>query len=1227
MKRILLFILFIFTLLPFAHASHLVGGEMTYVRLAGNTIRVTLTVYRDNINGQAAFDGDFTAPNPAPCVISFYNDNGTFLEAIEVDLDNVELVNIQLQPCQDELPGIETQQGTYTFDINLNTISGFNPAQGVTLVYGRCCRNDIIQNLSVPEDQGFSTLVRVPPMAIQNSSPVFNSFEQYLCVNRANQIDFSATDADGDSLYYFLCDPYLGLDNQDPAADEFTLNSGGTYPNYGPPYNTVIWDGGYSATNPFGGTMALNGNTGIMNATPTTQGVFVMGVCVSEYRNGVLLSTVSRDFQYLVSTCDFPDIAIETDPNIPQDPQTGLFTIDADCNEGVVNFNLSNNIDIVSYEWDFGDPSTTTDVSTQQSPSYFYSDTGTYVVTVIGYAADGCADTSRGLVVFYPIFEPGYMYEDSCLNQAVVFTDTSFATTGNLNSWTWYFGDPGSIQDTSTNRFPTYTYTQAGTFTASLIVTTDKGCIDTVYNEITIHPLPEPSFTTSNPQCLGTPISLTNTSQIQSGSIQDYEWQVDGNTFTTPNVNYTFTSAGTFPVQLIEISDLGCTDTLEQNVVVNPLPIVNISATTPVCPNTSAPLLASGGQSYVWTANPLLSATNIPNPVANMEETPSTFYVEVTDANQCVNTDSITINLFPLPPAEAGPDTSVCLNTANVVSFNTSVPLQASGGIGYTWSPAAGLSSTNTASTIASPSTTTTYTVTVVDANSCVNTDSVKVVVLNPALELIGLEVDSICSGDTAFVDVLDLGNVTTYTWSPNQFITSTTDREPGFFPTVTQDYILETVNYCYLDRDTVTIEVVSPPNVDAGPLDSICLGDPPYQLNALPNTYEFYQWTSMDASISDISIPNPTVQPTTNTWYYVYAVDTIGSLGCESEDSVEILVYNVPDLDLVYPTGYPGYVCLGESIDLTAVSFDANQFQWSANNGALIASPNAPTTSVTPSDTTTFYHTATNVHGCTTTDSIDVNVQLPVVASVAGDTFMCAGAYVDLEAGGGLYYQWEPDSIFTNPQFSLTQASPDSTITVTVYVSNDCFSDTTTHPIIVRQLPEVDAGPDITILRDESDFLSGSGTGQPLWYTPDKTFEGIIDIPSIFNPEVSPFNTTDYVLEITDTLTGCLNYDTTTVFVDVVTLIAFPTGFSPNGNGVNDFARIIKTLNIDRLVYLSIYNRWGEEIFKTDELSVGWDGTFRGRDCEIGTYMWVIRAVTKDQESITRSGNITLIR
>ena len=63
--------------------------------------------------------------------------------------------------------------------------------------------------------------------------------------------------------------------------------------------------------------------------------------------------------------------------------------------------------------------------------------------------------------------------------------------------------------------------------------------------------------------------------------------------------------------------------------------------------------------------------------------------------------------------------------------------------------------------------------------------------------------------------------------------------------------------------------------------------------------------------------------------------------------------------------------------------------------------------TGVVPNDTTIFYQTVTNIHACSTTDSIQVDVQLPVTASVSGDSVMCFGFYVDLQANGGLYYQW----------------------------------------------------------------------------------------------------------------------------------------------------------------------------------------------------------------------------
>ena len=139
-------------------------------------------------------------------------------------------------------------------------------------------------------------------------------------------------------------------------------------------------------------------------------------------------------------------------------------------------------------------------------------------------------------------------------------------------------------------------------------------------------------------------MTLLNTSQIQSGAIQNYEWVLDSAVFNSTDVIYNFTTAGVYPVQLIQISDLGCTDTLLQNITINALPTTNVVGNSPICPNTNTPILASGGEDYQWTANPLLSADDIANPIVSILDNPATFYVQVTDSNQCINNESLLIH-------------------------------------------------------------------------------------------------------------------------------------------------------------------------------------------------------------------------------------------------------------------------------------------------------------------------------------------------------------------------------------------------------------------------------------------------------------------------------------------------------------------------------------------------------------------------------------------------------
>lgn len=110
--------------------------------------------------------------------------------------------------------------------------------------------------------------------------------------------DHSATDIDGDSLVYELCTPLDGASFSDPIPQ----------PPYNPPYNPVTFISPYSQSNMLNGVaggvnLSINPQTGILTATPTTIGQFVVGVCVKEYRGNIFLGTTRRDFQFNVIPC------------------------------------------------------------------------------------------------------------------------------------------------------------------------------------------------------------------------------------------------------------------------------------------------------------------------------------------------------------------------------------------------------------------------------------------------------------------------------------------------------------------------------------------------------------------------------------------------------------------------------------------------------------------------------------------------------------------------------------------------------------------------------------------------------------------------------------------------------------------------------------------------------------------------------------------------------------
>ena len=1197
MKRLLLTTACLLTVFA-ANCSHIVGAELYYDCSGTNVYHITLKLYRDCFCQQCANYGN-------PEYVTIFDASGNVFSQVAMPRpDTVDLPPTYTSPCMGTPPSVCITEADYTGDVVLPPAVG-----GYTIVYQRCCRNNGVVNLSAGQGATYTAMVPGSALASCNNSARFNHLPPiFICQNAPLTIDYSAHDPDGDSLVYSLCDPYDGANGNCPDPSPNGGLGGGcpTAPN-APPYTAAIYNAPYTASNFTNNPANINDitidpRTGLLTGVPNTAGLFDITVCVNEYRNGVLINILRRDFQFTVTPCNFPIAAV---PDVAITGGIGVYTVA--CKSLTVNFtNTSFNptTNPLTYHWDFGVTGSTSDTSNVSAPTFTYPDTGTYlahlIVSTIGQGGQLCSDTTSAFVYVYPTFNTAFTTANVCADSVARFTDQTISTSGLTNIWNWNFGDGTS----STLKNPTHTYTP-GTYTVTLINQNILGCKDTAVHSITVYPVPVAAFSDTF-FCFSTPTVFSDSS---TGSISTYNWNFGNgasSVSTQINPSYTYTAPGNYTATLLVTSPDGCMSTATSNIVIHPLPVIATSGDVSICPFTSTQLTASGGASYVWTPASYLSDSSLSNPVATPPPPNSiTYTVHVTSAFGCTGQSALTVSFFAIPHANAGIDTSVCLNPS---TFRDSVQLNPSGGVTYQWSPAAGLSNPNIANPLAKPTVTTTYDVTATDINGCTASDSVTVYVLDPTLNLILQNSMTICQYDTAFPTIVNQG-ASAYGWAPNLFISNPGSYHAGFYPPVTTTYVLTVSNYCYLKSDSILITVNPVPLLGLPPVDSICIGTP-YQFNA--QNAVSYVWNPQP-SLSSTSIANPIATPTISTKYIVTGTS---ANGCVNKDSTLLLVYE-PSTISTYPQDTP-FICQGSSAPLRA--FGAYTYVWSP--AATLSSANVANPFATPLDTTQYNVVATNVHGCKSYDSLVINVEMPVVAVAPTPFVACEGIPVQLHASGGPFFSWSPSAglndTVTNDPFAL----PDSTTLYTVKVFNDCFSSNAVVEVDIHPLPVVDAGPDTTIWRDTYATLHGTANVTTYFWDPSTWLENA----SLLNTTASPPQTTRYYLFGIDQY-GCKNKDSVLITVIPHTELLVPTGFSPNGDGVNDEFRIVRSLNIEKLFEFSVFDRWGEKVFSTTNIDQGWDGTHEGQPSPLGVYVWIIVAQTKDGQEISKKGNVTLLR
>ncbi len=524
------------------HASHMIGGDITYRCLGGNDFEVTITLYQDCLYGEpVAIQQD----NPAQYAIYTSSDPAILYTSGNVSAFSTETVPPNFNnACINNFPNTCMRKQVFKFTVNLapSTV-------GYDIVYQRCCRNAAINNIANPGNVGVTYSAHVPPFAnnqCTNNSAVFKSMPpQIICVQNPFVYDFSALDPDNDSLSYQLCAAHPGGMATNPAP------SGGAITP--PPFPPVPYLSPYSAIRPMTGSpdLQINPVTGLMTGTPGSIGRFVVTVCVSEWRNGVLVNTSSRDVQFVVTNCSKAVVA--NIPELADEPNT--FTIQ--CKGRTVQF-VNTSTGGFSYFWDFGVPGAT---STDFAPSFTYPDTGTYLVRLVVNAGTTCPDSISRLVKIYPEYSADFVWTGKlCPGEPIQYFDSSKATYPPVASWNWSFGDGG----TSNQQNPVHVYAKpGGPQQVTLISRSKLGCRDTVTKTLPMQYF-DPFAGNDTIIVFGYNYSLNGT-----GS-QYYRW-TPTDYLSDPNIanpTVVFPDTGTYTYVLHGTNDEGCEDTDTINIQV-----------------------------------------------------------------------------------------------------------------------------------------------------------------------------------------------------------------------------------------------------------------------------------------------------------------------------------------------------------------------------------------------------------------------------------------------------------------------------------------------------------------------------------------------------------------------------------------------------------------------------------------------------------------------------------
>lgn len=500
-------------------------------------------------------------------------------------------------------------------------------------------------------------------------------------------------------------------------------------------------------------------------------------------------------------------------------------------------------------------------------------------------------------------------------------------------------------------------------------------------------------------ECYGQPANI-GIANNGTGGLPPYtfSWLPVANLTSTTTTNTTVTTVTTTATYTLTMVDQnGCRDADTVTVSVLAAPPVNLGPDTTICGTGITLDAGNPGSSYLWNTGAGTQTLNVTQS--------GTYSVSVQFASGCINQDNIVVTITPPPAYTLGPDTSTCGNSVVVDA--------GSGYVSYSWS-SGGTSQTETVTSNS------TLTVTVVDGNGCVLTDSIDVE-LNPA-PLVNLGPDTTQCGGSVTLDAGNPGAL--YFWS-----NSTSSQTTAASSTGTYFVNVLTQQGCSAS-DTVNVTINNQPVVNLGPDTSICLAT--VILDA-GNPGSTYAWSNA-ATTQTVTVGTGT-----------YSVTATDPSGCADADTITVTTNIPPNIVASNDTS----ICPGGTATLAASG--GVSYLWSTNaTGTPVG--------VSPSTATAYYVTGTDANGCQGSDVVIVNL-LPASSAQFTSTITGATANFNNQSTGAISYSWN----FGDSSPVNTTASPahtytlNGTYTVTLTVTGPCGTDTYTQVITITEVGVLD--------------------------------------------------------------------------------------------------------------------------------------------------------------------------